>query len=112
MKNVKLAVLIFVIGEVLATLLFYIMRKAFGMEQGNHRWSDLINGLLERLVLLFGLYMSISQIVAMFGVFKVAARLKADPEDKKTNNYFLMGNLASVALALTYFYIYTRLRGK
>ena len=114
MSNWVKAVVIFGTGEVIALGLFYIVRKAFQADKSEQRLLDSMSGAIERLVILCGFYMGISQVLAMFGVFKGAIRLKPseDSNVKKTNEYFFIGNLLSVLLVLVYYWIYTRWRNQ
>ena len=64
--------------------------------------NDMLKGMVERFVLAFALAKGLPQILIFFGAMKLGTRLKSDIETEHFNNYFLVGNLISVLLAICY----------
>ncbi len=64
--------------------------------------NDLLKGMIERFVLAFALANNLPQILIFFGAMKLGTRLKNDVVTEHFNNYFLVGNLLSVFLAIIY----------
>ena len=90
----------YVIGELVALPLFYLVTKLFNR---NLTLSSILRGALERLFIYLVLLINLPQGLAFFGALKIATRLKDD--DKISNDYFLVGNLISVLMAIGYFYL-------
>ena len=89
---------IFVIGEIIALILFFLITKMFGR---NLTLSSVLRGALERGFLFIILLVNLPQGMAFFGALKIATRLKDD--DKISNDYFLTGNLVSVLIVIGYY---------
>ena len=64
--------------------------------------GDFLKGMLERVVLSVALAKGIPQILIFFGAMKVATRLKTKSETAEFNDFFLVGNLTSVFVAIQY----------
>ncbi len=95
------ALLIFAFGEIVGLLVFVIIRKKLG-PSGNDpggRWAA-ARGTLERLVLVTGLVSGYPHILTLFGALKIGTRLQDESKSHISNNYFLIGNLTSVLLAM------------
>lgn len=104
-------VVIFVIAEVLSHLVvFPIIKKLFypnpelAMSQQVPKlgFSDVVKGIFERLVLTLALIKGLPQVLVLFGAMKLGTRLTTGTESEAWNDYFLVGNLYSVALAIVY----------
>ena len=108
MINLLIAAFIYIAGEIAAIGLFWQVRKHYAYKSETPN-SAIIAGMLERFVIFTGLYMGVTQILAMFGALKIGTRVNKDKDDKKTSEYFVVGNLLSVLLALAYNWIYIRL---
>jgi len=102
---------IFLMVEVLSHLvvfsiikkLFYPSKKLARSEQvPKLGFSDAIKGVVERLVLVLALVKGLPQILIFFGAMKLGTRLTTGTESEAWNDYFLIGNLYSVALAIIY----------
>ena len=91
---------VFVIGELIALVLFFLITKMF---QRGLTLSSVLRGALERLFLYIILMVDLPQGLAFFGALKIATRLKDD--DKISNDYFLAGNLVSVLMVIGYYLI-------
>ncbi|WP_436516465.1 hypothetical protein [Ekhidna sp. To15] len=89
---------IFVVGELIALLLFFLVTKMFGRSL---TLSSVLRGVLERVFLYIILLVNLPQGMAFFGALKIATRLKDD--DKISNDYFLAGNLVSVLIVIGYY---------
>ena len=95
------AVLSFLLGELIALPVFARMRKVYARDTGGggNAHTAALKGLLERGVIFLGLLMDYAVIIAAFGAFKLGTRWKAE-ESLVSNNYFLVGNLASLLIVL------------
>lgn len=115
---------VFIIGETIAYPAFWLVRKKLSdsietdgknekveteNEKASARNKAIILGVLERLVLFFGMTIGITQVVIMFGALKIGTKFNRSNNginDKKFNDYFLIGNLTSVLFALLYFFLH------
>ncbi|MEP1032396.1 hypothetical protein [Ekhidna sp.] len=89
---------IFVIGELIALVIFFLVTKMF---RRSLTLSSVLRGALERGFLFIILLVNLPQGMAFFGALKIATRLKDD--DKISNDYFLVGNLVSVLIVVGYY---------
>ena len=64
---------------------------------------DLYKGMLERAVLTLGLAQGYPQILTLFAALKIGTRIKSEADTQAYNNYYLTGNLVSIALAIMYY---------
>lgn len=98
--------LLFVIGEVIASVVFLIIRGSLLGKGASFKPLDIesIKGMLERLVLMLALVAGHPTILVMFGTLKLGTRLNNESGDEKkkaiSNNYFLIGNFASVLVSI------------
>jgi hypothetical protein len=101
-------IVIFVLGEWLLNISFFAyLKKQFGVTDAASETIpsfpfgiSTFKGLLERLVLFFGLAVGFSQVLVVFGALKIGTRLEKDNRIK--NDYFLIGNFASLLVAMLY----------
>ncbi len=75
-----------------------------------------IKGLLERFMLFLGLAIGIEQILTLFGALKLGTHFlnkdqKETPDEKISKDYFLIGNILSVLLAISYLLVWKALCG-
>ena len=111
---------IFVIGEICALGIFSILRNSFDIRPEPDLFStnqsapdklprvEILKGVLERLVVTFGLFISLTGILTVFAALKLANRLGHEDEDSdRTKNYFLIGNLLTILLCLAYYQLAT-----
>ena len=104
------AIIIFVIGELISLLIFAILKRAMKLSKTSPaRKASVVKGILERAVLYIGLLYGFPQILIAFGALKIGTRLHEDKQSKISNNYFLVGNLLSILLAMLYAIIAQRL---
>jgi len=105
------ALCIFVVVEILSHLVaFPIIKKlfypnpelAFTEKVPTLGISDAVKGVFERLVLILALVKGLPQVLILFGAMKLGTRLTTGTESEAWNDYFLMGNLYSVALSIVY----------
>lgn len=105
------AVLIFLFAEVFSHfVVFRIIKKLFYPSQELVEtdkvpaigFSDAVKGVVERLVLILALIKGLPQVLILFGAMKLGTRLTTGTESEAWNDYFLIGNLYSVALAIIY----------
>jgi len=99
----KYAALVFVFGELVALVLFGVLRERLGSEPTRRAkaWSA-TKGVLERLTLFVGLLTGFPQVLIVFGALKIGTRLTEDKGSVISNDYFLVGNLISLLLAISY----------
>ena len=116
---------VFVLGEVVALLVFAQLRKAFDVNPAPDLFStseeappktpktEIFKGVLERLVVTYGLFISLPGILTVFAALKLANRLHHEgDESDRTKNYFLIGNLLTILLCLVYYQIANAFSGE
>lgn len=59
---------------------------------------------MERIIIAICLVIGVTPILIVFGALKIGTRLKS-PDDKIQNDYFLVGNLSSIFIAIVYMWI-------
>jgi hypothetical protein len=103
---------IFVIGELVSLLIFAALKRAMNLPKASPaRKASVAKGVLERAVLYIGLLHGFPQILIAFGALKIGTRLHEEKKMKISNNYFLIGNLISILLAMLYAIIAQKLWG-
>lgn len=65
-------------------------------------FEDFAKGVIERGVVAFGLYLGYPHVLTLFGAMKLGTRLKSEPQTPEYNNFYLIGNLVSVLVAMIY----------
>lgn len=97
------AIIIFIIGELVSVFIFALLKRAFNLPKTSPaRKASVVKGILERAVLYIGLLHGFPQILIAFGALKIGTRLHEDKKTKISNDYFLVGNLVSILLAMLY----------
>jgi hypothetical protein len=92
---------VFAVGELLALTVFMIIRRSIAGEAAFKKPDvETLKGVLERLVLFIGLIADLGTVLVMFGALKLGTRLHDEKDKKISNNYFLVGNLFSVLVAM------------
>lgn len=100
---------ILALGEAFATALYFTISKIMHRNKTNRLTTrSLLKGLLERAFLFLSLVNGFPHALTVFGALKIATRLR-DKDDRITNDYFLIGNLISLMLAIIYFLIWKNL---
>jgi len=102
MYNIIQPVSIFLIGEVISLIVFWMIVRLFKKKL---TISSVFRGILERGFLLVCLLNELPHGLAFFGALKIATRLKEDDDNKISNDYFLTGNLISVLIVIAYYLI-------
>lgn len=105
MSNIFIFAAILIGGEIIAFFIFKLMDRFFGK-----RWQFKINrsvikGTLERLFLFAALIYHIPQALIAFGALKIATRF-IEEENKISLDYFFIGNITSLIIALSYYIIW------
>jgi hypothetical protein len=95
----------FTSGELVAFLVFYFIRSKYE-KNSNKAGVSIAKGMLERFAILLGLVASIPTIIVFFGALKLGTRLKEQQESKVSNDYFLIGNVVSIIIAIAQFLFY------
>lgn len=98
----------FTAGELLALIIFYFIRNHFD-PAAKKTASSIIKGVLERFALLLGLVAQLPTIIIFFGAIKLGTRFKDGQESKISNDYFLIGNISSITIAILEYLVYTHL---
>ena len=97
------AIAIFAAGELISLLIFGFIRKQFApTESSSAGRASTARGILERAVLVTGLLFGFPQILIAFGALKLGTRLGPEQQTRISNDYFLVGNMVSILLALVY----------
>ncbi len=95
--------IVFISGEVIAFVIFGLLKKMMipGESSSLNRGS-VFKGALERFTLFAGLVHGFPQMLIAFGALKLGTRLHEEGTESISNTYFLIGNLLSILLAITY----------
>jgi hypothetical protein len=103
-----LFLLVIFVGEIIFHLVFYIVRRVFGLVSTGNTAREVFKGVLERLMISIGLAHGIITIIIAFGALKVATKLSLSASDQEPdqvqthNDYFLVGNVMSLIFAMAY----------
>lgn len=65
---------------------------------------SIFKGVMERFIIAVFLISNFAPILIVFGTLKLGTRLSEHKDIK--NDYFLIGNLSSILIAIVYFYIF------
>ena len=97
------AIAILTVGELISLVLFAIISKWLAPTESNSSGiTPIIKGILERVLLFTGLLFGFPQVLIAFGALKIGTRLVTEQQNKISNDYFLVGNMVSILLALVY----------
>lgn len=108
MSKFWVLVILFLLTEVVLAFLFSIIAQVYYKKLGLD-FKSIFKGYLERLFLVIALIHDINTALTFFSALKLATRLKHQEtaeENNKFNDYYLLGNLASVTVAIFYCYSY------
>ena len=90
-------------GELISLFLFAGIRKWLApTESRSAGRASIAKGILERVLLFTGLLFGFPQVLIAFGALKLGTRLATEQKSTISNDYFLVGNLISILLALVY----------
>jgi len=114
--KLSLFLCIFICGEFLSNLLFFNYLKSYFKEihQLPKKETKLFflyqlstfKGFFERFVITICLIIGFTPILAVFGALKIGTRF--DKSDKIQNDYFLIGNFASILICVIYYFIFIK----
>ena len=109
MSKVIVLLLLFGMSEIIIAFAFAVIAQQFYARLG-FDFKSIIKGVVERLFLFIALVNGYSQALTFFSALKLATRLKHSEtvaaNENKFNDYYLIGNLASVAITIGYVYVY------
>ena len=108
MSKFVLMLIMFVLAEALLAFLFSVIAQLFYKKAGID-FKSILKGIIERLFLTIALSSDITSALTFFSALKLATRLRHEEpggDHNKFNDYYLIGNLASVTMAIFYAYIY------
>jgi hypothetical protein len=110
--NIWIYLGILVVSEMVLAFIFSAISQIFYKKQGLD-FKSILKGTVERVFLLVTLVNDYPHALTFFSALKLATRLKhkdstADLENK-FNDFYLMGNLISVMVAIGYVYLYHKL---
>ena len=98
----------FIAGEIISLFVFLLLRKKY--EKNNpKKIASIVKGIVERFAILLGLVASIPTIIIFFSAVKLGTRLKEQQESAISNDYFLIGNMTSIIIAVSQFLTYQQL---
>lgn len=100
--------LLFVLTEVLIAFLFAVIAQVFYHTLG-FNFKAIFKGTAERIFLFVLLVNGYTQALTFFSALKLATRLKHEEPKADLdgfNDYYLLGNLLSVVVAIGYVYAY------
>lgn len=96
------------ICEIMMAFVFSLIAQQF-YKKSEIDIKSIFKGLLERLFITVFLFNNMPHVLTFFSALKLATRLKHDEKSadtEKFNNYYLIGNMVSVTVALGYVYIW------
>jgi hypothetical protein len=103
-----LIAVIILVGEIVLGFLFSVIAQVF-YQKTKIDFKSLIKGFIERMFLTLFLFNDLAPALTFFSALKLATRLKRDEgsgaDSNKFNDYYLVGNLVSVSVALFYVYV-------
>ena len=103
-------ILVFITGEFLISFLkiFRLLSKKFGQEL-NRESNARLKGWIERLVIFLGLAASLPQTLVIFGALKIGTRLDEDKSNRVKSDFFLVGSLVSLMIAMAFYFSWKKL---
>jgi hypothetical protein len=109
MNNIFLFVIIIFIIEVILAFSFAAIAQIFYQKIGLD-FKSIAKGFIERIFLLITLLNDYPHALTLFSALKLATRLKHNDIDKETenkfNDFYLIGNMVSVIVAISYIRIF------
>lgn len=101
-----------VISELILAFIFAAIAQVFYRKIGLD-FKSIFKGLIERIFLWICLSHGFAHALTLFGALKVATRLKRQDADDKDlaayNDFYLVGNLVSVMVAIGYVMLYQKM---
>lgn len=102
---------LYVFAEITLAFIFSIIAQVYYKKLGMD-FKSILKGALERLFLTISFIHDMAAALTFFSALKLATRLKHEEskeDHNKFNDYYLMGNLASVTMAVLYVYTYNNI---
>lgn len=99
----------FFVSEALLALIFSIIAQVYYKKATGFDFKSIFKGIVERIFLSVSLINDLPHALTFFSALKLATRLKhteAKEEHNSFNDYYLLGNLASVLVAIGYAHLY------
>lgn len=97
------AVGLFIVAEFIAAALYAMVAQIF-LGKAGFDFRSILKGIIERFFLAVCLHLNYPHALTLFSALKLATRLKHDEptgaQENKFNDYYLVGNLISVLLAI------------
>jgi ABC-type multidrug transport system permease subunit len=109
MSKFWLLLISFLLSEVLLAFAFAAIAQVYYKEIKGFDFKSILKGTFERIFLSIALIHDLPHALTFFSALKLATRLKHDDKNvnvDKYNDYYLIGNLASVTVAIFYCYAY------
>jgi len=106
-----MAVIFFILTELILAFFFSIIAQVYYKKLGLD-FKAIFKGALERLFLTIALIHDVTSALTFFSALKLATRLRHEEvkeEHNKFNDYYLIGNLASVTVVIYYVYCYNHI---
>ncbi|TXK36587.1 hypothetical protein FVR03_17420 [Pontibacter qinzhouensis] len=108
---------IYLLGETIGYFMFKFIRRRFekkepeqnNREKRRNKYNTIAKGLLERFFIYISLANGLPHVLTLLGALKIGTRLNTEKQHAISNDYFLIGNLVSILLALLYFFVYDKL---
>jgi hypothetical protein len=98
--------LIFIPGEIVAFFIFkfigFALEKVWELKINR----SVIKGILERLFLFVCFVYQFPQALIAFGALKIATRFIEEKDNKISLDYFFIGNITSLLLAVLYYIVW------
>ena len=102
---------LFFVAELIAAALYAMVAQIF-LGRAGFDFKSILKGIIERLFLAICLHLNYPHALTLFSALKLATRLKhvepAGAEENKFNDYYLVGNLTSVLLAILYIWAWNQ----
>ncbi|QHS63187.1 hypothetical protein [Chitinophaga agri] len=125
-KTITLIILL-IASEIILAFAFAAISQIYYKEVKGIDWKSIFKGFFERMFLAICLINNLPHALTLFSALKLATRLKHDETkkveqasvgteekqmtltdaDNKYNDYYLLGNLTSVLVAISYWYAYS-----
>jgi hypothetical protein len=105
-NNAMFFIFIMILGELIAFFLFKLLRFLLNKDKGLKIDRAVLKGILERFFLFLCLVYGFPQGLIAFGALKIGTRFIPE-ENKISNDYFYIGNILSLLIAVTYYAIWS-----
>ena len=108
MATILVILCIMLLSEIVLAFVFSLIAQKF-YKKTEIDTQSIFKGFIERLFLTIFLFNNLPHVLTFFSALKLATRLKHDEaagEVQRFNDYYLLGNMVSAAVALGYFYLW------